>query len=394
VDVALRPTLPDDIIARDKARRIVNISRLTNRHGTLADTALRRAVFGPTPDGMPSFGLIADVERITPEDIRTWHRRVTTPQHAVLLIGGSFEKAPLLAWIEAHLGKSAWSNDTITCKAGTFDGWCQSLCDATGCLTNPAATPRPVDSAPASARRVLVTIDDENAAQIQWRMGFANDVSAAEDGYGALRVGFHVLGGDYTARLNQLLRAKEGLTYGAYASADFGAYRPGLSSIRTDAPPGTLTRSIELTRGLIRQIREENIPAEELTDVRDNLANGFAFRFESIPDTLAQLRFITTNHLPLTWLSTWVKTVTTPSAEAIRTALAAAIPADGGHLIVVGPASLSEPLRAMDPSEPWVVISAKDLLAGGAAHDAFAPPSAKNTDDTHKSVEDKGSAPR
>jgi zinc protease len=364
-DVALRPAFDERLIARDRGLRIANVRRLVGRHGALADTAIRHAVFGDGPDARADFGRLADLERITRDDVAAFHRRVTSPSHAVLLIGGSFQKQPMLDWITTHLGPTAWPATAVRCEPGAFTGHCAQLCDDSGCLANPSALPRP-DSTP-GPRRLLVTIDDENLTQVQWRMGFATPFAVMAPDYGPLRMAFHLLGGDFTARLNQVLRAREGLTYGAYASADFGAHRPDLATIRTDAPPDTLTRAIELTRGIITAMRTEPVPAAELDENRAALKNGFAFRFEAIPDTLAQLRYLFGHRLAPTWLAQWATTVTSPDAAAIQAAFARHVPADGGHLVVVGPAALLPRLKAMEPGESWHTVSASDLLGDGLA---------------------------
>jgi zinc protease len=191
-------------------------------------------------------------------------------------------------------------------------------------------------------------------------------------------MGFHVLGGDFTSRLNQVLRVREGLTYGAYAQADFGGPRPDLAVIRSDAPPVQLVRALTLTRGLLAELRATPAPAAMFTAMQQNLLNTFAFRFESLPATLSQLRFLAVNRLPTAWLANWTDTVTTVSAETVRDAFARHVPADGGHLVVVGPASLEAELLAAEADladgaeatggngpSPWAVVSAAELLAHG-----------------------------
>ncbi len=364
VDVALRPAFDPAVVARDVKLRTANIRRLVARHGALADLAVRIAVFGDTPDGRPGFGLADDIETITPADVRAWHRRVMTPSHAVLLIGGAFNEGPLRAWIARRFGPEAFPATSVRCEAGAFVGHCARLCDTDGCLDNPSALPR--GTASRAASRTLVTIADENVPQIQWRLGFTSDVTAMAPGYGALRVGFHALGGDFTSRLNATLRTREGLTYGAYASADFGALRPELVVIRTDAPPPTLTRSLDLTRGMLTEIRTTPLGDGELDEMRSNLINGFAFRFESVQSTLGQLRYLYVRGLPKTWLERWPAAIAAPSAKQIQVAMAEALPDSGAHLVVVGPASLLPALEAWgDGSPAWSVVSAEDLVRRG-----------------------------
>ncbi len=360
--VALAPAFPEASVARDRALRLANIDRLTAQHATIAEAALRAVVHGDTPDGRPEFGTMTSVERLTRADVVRWHHRVMTPAHAVLVIGGSFEEGPMRAWLSRSFGATGWSEGDVRCeRAAASARLCASLCDAEGCLTNPSATAPARANAP--ARHLLVTVETENASQIQWRLGFQTPVRLDHPDYGALRMGFHLLGGDFTSRLNQVLRVREGLTYGAYAQADFGGPRPDLAVIRSDAPPTQLTRAIGLARDLVASMRAGVFPPAPFASMQQNLRNTFPFRFESLPATLSQLRFLAVNQIPVTWLANWADTVTGVSAEAVREAFARHVPEDGGVTVVVGPASLLATLEA-DGSD-WTVISAAELLAYG-----------------------------
>jgi zinc protease len=365
--VALSPALSDAHVARDRGLRAANIDRLTAQHATIAEAALRQLVHGDTPDGRPDFGTLTSVEGLKRDDVVRWHRRVMTPAHAVLVIGGSFEEAPLRAWLTRHLGAAGWPARGVRCEPAespliTTARLCARLCDADGCLANPSALPLAAPSVPAP-RRLLVTVEAENASQIQWRLGFQTPVRLDHADYGPLRMGFHLLGGDFTSRLNQVLRVREGLTYGAYAQADFGGPRPDLAVVRSDAPPTQLTRAIGLARDLVAGMRAGVFPASPFASMQQNLRNTFPFRFESLPATLSQLRFLAVHGVPTTWLEGWADTVTGVSAEAVRDAFARHIPADGGATVVVGPASLHATLEA-DGSE-WTIVSAAELLAYG-----------------------------
>ncbi len=379
VGVVRRATLPADRLARELAQRTAQIEAAQDDPATLADVAIRLAVLGDGPHAWPTFGTLATLPNITRAAVQRWRDRALNPAHAVLVVAGAFEPAPLAAWLDANLGDPAWGAG-VSCLPGTHPGTCATLCLAgspataltgpagpsraslaTSCLANPSAAPRPPPPAPTGA--LYVTTPDEGMTQIQWRAGVANPIAAASPDYAALRLGLHVLGGDFAARLNAHLRTREGLTYGAYLEPEFGAWESAIVTLATDATPATLAHAIGLALADLAAATQAPFPATELEPWRQALINAFPFRFETVADTANQYLFIESARLPYTWLTGWRDALARPSAAEIQRVLTRVLDPDRLVLVAVGPARLA-PLLAPD-ARTVRIVSARDLLTSG-----------------------------
>jgi zinc protease len=364
VGVVRRATLPADHLARELAQRSAQIEAAQDDPATLADVAIRLAVLGDGPHAWPTFGTLATVPNITATAVRRWRDLALVPAHAVLVVAGAFEPAPLAGWLDANLGDTTWGAG-VRCTPGIFPGTCATLCLSQDCLANPSAAPRPPPAAPTGPRAdaLYVTTPDAGMTQIQWRAGVGNPIAAASPDYAALRLGLHVLGGDFASRLNAHLRTREGLTYGATLEPEFGAWESGVVTLATDATPSTLAHAIAAALGVLATATQTPIPATELEPWRQGLVSAFPFRFETVADTANQYVFLESARLPYAWLTGWRDALARPSAADIQRVLANVLAADRLVLVAVGPARLA-PLLAPD-ARIVRIVSARDLLTSG-----------------------------
>ena len=83
-DVVLRPHLDDEEVEPIRALALQNLQSLEDDPGSKVIYELRRRHF-PDPWGRPSPGTIADVEAITPDMLRAFHRSHYQPRGAILV---------------------------------------------------------------------------------------------------------------------------------------------------------------------------------------------------------------------------------------------------------------------------------------------------------------------
>ena len=351
--VALDNPLPADLLEREKTLRLGALSRALDNADALADVAAAM-VAQPGAHGRPGFGTFTSIPTLTRDDLVTFRDRVFAPKNAVLVIGGAFDEAGLTAWLTERL--ATW-NPPVTIEKGLLPGRPARLCRDNRCLDNLVATP---STATVSADTLLITIDDPNLSQIPFRLVGKNPIAMLDPRWSAFRLGTFILGGDFTSRLMQTLRVREGLTYGAYFSPDFGAYESGAMMVSTDATPDALSKAITLAKAELTTFIETPIPSDELERSRLMLIEAFAFKFETISKTLEQYTSHALASIPLTWLADWKRHLAAPTADDISLTLGPIAP-DKLALIVAGPASLEAQLKALGHGK-LRVISARDLL--------------------------------
>ena len=207
-------------------------------------------------------------------------------------------------------------------------------------------------------------MDDATMEQAEWRYAAANPVPVMDPSWAAFRLAATVLGGEFTSRLNAILREREGLTYGAYLSPDFGGWESGVMAITTDATPAALARSIELGLEQWRDIATNEMPVDELEANRKTLSNGFMFRFETISHVLDQYAFVELADIPYTYLSGYRQAIATPDSRAVRDAMAAALAKTRPVLVVVGPAATQKTLEGLRLG-PVTIVKPLDFLTRG-----------------------------
>ncbi|HEY0385310.1 MAG TPA: pitrilysin family protein, partial [Pyrinomonadaceae bacterium] len=191
-DVARNPAFKDEEIERQRQQAIDELSVLLSQPGTLARAVAARVLFGETPYGHMVTGTPESLERLKRDDLVKFHQTYYRPDNAVLVIGGDIKP-----------------QDAFSLADKLFGDWARP------------ATPLPVSKSgsqsAAQKPRVLV-IDKPDAGQaavIFVRRG----LKRTDPDYFRGIVANSVLSG-YSGRLNQEIRIKRGLSYGARSSLD------------------------------------------------------------------------------------------------------------------------------------------------------------------------------
>jgi zinc protease len=266
------PTFLQDEFDRARTRSLSDLRLSYSSPSSLARLAAGRLIGGDSPYGHPVAGTPRSLELLTRDDVVAFHRHAFRPEHGTLLLGGDISIDDSFALAEKMFGD--WRTDPHP-------------------LDDPVALPQP------PPKRRVVAIDKPDAgrtAVIVTRPGLPRNHPA----YYAGAVTSAMFSG-YSGRLNQEVRVKRGLSYGAGASMiwrrDSGqfvastlvdhkraaeAVRVMLDTIESLAgrPPderelttrkasmlGGWNRSIETSEGLIGALAEfalYDIPLDEL----------------------------------------------------------------------------------------------------------------------------------
>jgi len=193
-DVVRHPALAQDELDRLRQQKLDGLTVSMQEPGDLAGMAASRLVFGEGPYGHPADGSPASLARITRADVAAQYARLYRPDQAVLVLTGDIEPEAGFAMAEQ-----------------AFGDW-----------TNPAG-PAPEAAAQPSApgHRVLV-VDLPGTGQAAVLVA-GRSIRRHDPDFDAVEVANGVLGGGYSARLNEEVRVKRGLSYGS--SSEIAARR-------------------------------------------------------------------------------------------------------------------------------------------------------------------------
>ncbi len=244
-DVVRHPAFAQDEIDRLRQQKLDDLTVTMQEPGALASMAASRLVFGEGPYGHPAGGSPGSLSRITRADVTAQYARLYRPDQAVLVLTGDIEPEAGFAMAERAFGD--WAN-----PAG------------------PA--PQAAPTSPAPARRVLV-VDLPGTGQAAVLIT-GRSISRRDPDFHAVEVANGVLGGGYSARLNEEVRIKRGLSYGS--GSQVAARRDGgifLASAQTKNESADEVAGLLLTE--IDKLRAEPAPTGELIARKSTLTGEF-----------------------------------------------------------------------------------------------------------------------
>jgi zinc protease len=146
-----------------------------------------------------------------------------------------------------------------------------------------------------------------------------------------------VLGGSYSARLNQEIRIKRGLSYGAGSVLDARRQAGSFGgSAQTKNPSAVEVAGLLLDQ--FERLSTAAPDADELVARKASLSGNFGFTLETTRGLLAEVADLAVYGLPLDELAHYLDKVQAVSADQVRTFAQAHLDRDGVSVIVAGDA--------------------------------------------------------
>lgn len=244
-DVVRQPLLQAAELERERARALDALRVALDSPGSVAALAAARAWWGDSVYGATATA--ATLARLTAADVQAFHRAQWRPDRVVLVLAGDVDAETARRLAQSALG-----------------GWARP------------ASPPPVSSgsAPSPAVPPVVWVDMPGSGQS------AVIVSAAAEPQGDADetvgdVAQALLGGDYSARLNQAIRIERGLSYGAFGGAESHP-AGGRWSGQAQTQHASAAEVVQLMRDAVAGVAREPAPAAELAARQAALVGRFA----------------------------------------------------------------------------------------------------------------------
>jgi zinc protease len=200
----------------------------------------------------------ASVTGITRDDLVAFHSKWVHPGNMVAAVSGSFDRASMLAKLEAAFAEWPTPRPEVP------------------------AVPGAIDPAPAGLYRIQ---KDVNQGRVS--IGLPTVKRDSPDIY-ALEVMNEILGGSgFTSRITRTVRSNEGLAYSAGSGISFGVYYPGRFRAAFQSKSRSVAYATELVLGEIRKMREAPVTDEELDTIKKSLIETFPSSFASKAQAMA-----------------------------------------------------------------------------------------------------------
>ena len=234
---------------KTKARIAAALRRSMENTGAQASGALTRSIYDPahpnyTPDPAERLERLAGIDV---EAVRAYHASHFGSNHFTLVVVGDFDEEVVRKSVETNF--SDWMEHASTARFSE------------------SASPREPSS-------TVIPIPDKQNVDV--RMGHPVSVRRADPDYVPLYLANYILGGNFSARLMQIIRDEMGLTYGIRSglygvASDYAGHWQVAVTLSTE----NVDRGTSETVGVVRRFVEGGVTVEELSDKQTTVVGSF-----------------------------------------------------------------------------------------------------------------------
>jgi len=334
-DVARNATFPKDEFERERAQAIEGLQVELSEPRPLAQVVASRLVFGATPYGHNLSGLPSTLSKITRADLVKFYGANFRPDNAVLALAGDIKAEDAFTLADSNFGK--WKN-----------------------VRPASAGPGQAEARPTSSRVVVIDMPESGqTAVVVARRG----IRRSDPAYMQALVANSILGGGYSSRLNQEIRIKRGLSYGAGSSfdprADVGPFRASTQTKHESAAEVAGIITGEMTR-----LGAADVLDAELTPRKAALTGEFAQSLETTSGIVNRVSALALYGLPLTDINRYISGVNAVTAEEVRKFATSNLGGKDVTVVVAGDAKqFLEPLKKQFGDVEVINVADLDLAS-------------------------------
>jgi zinc protease len=302
---------------------------------TVASLTAARVIFGDSSYGHSPTGTSETIKSLRGAEIKQFYGARYEPKETTLVFGGDITAEAAFAYAEQYFGD--WKS------------------------TAAHKMPMPVVKTSPAGERVVV-IDKPDAGQSAVCVARAT-IRRGDPKYAIARVANSVLGEGYSARMNQEIRIKRGLSYGASSRMDLrreGGFFLASAQTRNDAAAEVAT----LLKKELTRLATEPVAEAELMPRKAALSGNYARQLEKGSGLVATVASLTAEDLPLSSLNDYLPRVQNVTAKEIKSFAAKSLGVGDSAIIIVGDArQFLANLKKEFPNTEVIAVDKLDLNA-------------------------------
>lgn len=353
---AIRPSFPEEEVKLLKKQTLDGFDVSLKQPGALLSYVSSQYSFGEHLTG----GTPQTVKRFTRRDIVDFHRRYYRPEYSVLIFTGDVTQDVAFRFAKLFFGgwESASRSDQAVMKA-----------QEAALIAMKATAIKASGSTDATVKRLLVIdLPDAGQAAVGYTKQLSEGRAECESGgdgcissdiYYSATVLNSVLGGGYSSRLNQEIRLKRGLSYGAGSGFDWrGSYADFTASAQTKNE--SAAEVAELMQIEIENLINSTASEDELVPRKAAVTGEFGRGLQTNGGLAGRLRDLYLYDVRVDELNSYMSAVNSVSDEEIKKFAADNL--TGGDIIIVGDAKVfMSDLQKRFPNRTIEVIKADSL---------------------------------
>jgi zinc protease len=333
-DVALDPVFKQEELDLLKSQALDELKYNLTQPGFVANYVASRYSFGEHPAG----GTPASINALSRSDVQGFYSQAFKPENSILIMTGDVSLAKAASIAENLFGKWSPSNQGSSTAA---------------------VSPRPSVNDKDQVKRILV-VDLPNSGQAS--VNYFKPISAigrGSDQYYAASVLNSLLGGGYSSRLNQEIRIKRGLSYGAGSSFTWRNAKTNFGA-RAQTKNESAAEVAELMLAELKRLAETNATETELNPRKLVLTGGFGRNLETTGGLTGALADLYSFGIPTSELNKYMASVSGVNDLSVKN-FAAKYLHEGDMVIVGDYAVFKADLAKRFPNMKVDVIKVDDL---------------------------------
>ena len=309
-DQIKNPLFSEQELEKVKKRAIAGYKRSKESTRGNAMNNMLEAFYGKDHQNSPTNPdqAIEDIKKITAQNLEEYHSKNYGTGSMVIVVVGDIKHQELEKMVKE-----------------SFGGWKKS----------PLNTKKEERVASKKAGKVYLTMQDKTSTD--FLVGTALEIDRYHPDYLPLYLGTHTLGGNFSARLMQTVRVKEGLTYGINSSlSGFGNGNDGYWMVGGTFAPQLLSRGESSTLREVKLWLEKGITQKELDVTKSTLTGGFQVGFDTTGGLASGILSAVVTHNSLEYLDSYPEQVKKITLDQVNEAIKKYITLDGLYRVAAG----------------------------------------------------------
>lgn len=341
-DVVLNPAFKAEELDLLKSQELDGLTYNLKQPGFLAGYVASKYTFDEHPAG----GTPASISSMDTSDVALFHQINYRPQNAVLIFAGDIDSINAKSIADKYFG--SWKD------SGKRDPNKFTILGSVPAKKVPGSNA----SEGLVKRMLIVDLPNSGQALVSYQKDI-NNVGRSSNLYYPSSVLNSLLGGGYSSRLNQEIRIRRGLSYGAGSSFGWRDLETNFGA-RAQTKNESAAQVAELVLAEVKRLTEGEIAAAELDPRKSVLTGGFSRNLETTAGIAAAISDLYSFGIPAAELNKYMSSVNAVTGDQIRSFSKSNLM--GGDIIIVGDyAIFKDDLAKRFPNVKVDVVQADEL---------------------------------